>query len=215
MKINRKYVIMSGIVLFLSCGNVRAQSIAQLIEQLVLDTEKLTELKAILQDMYKSYEILDKGYSDIRDIVQGNFNMHKIFLDGLLAVSPAVRNYSRVVDIINTEYTIVSEYKANYGRFVAGGHFTVQELDYINKLYSALFNKSLNCVNELVMVLTADQLRMSDAERLRSIDRVYSDITGQLRVLRTFSNSTSLQAIQRAREAGDIGTLKSIYGIDN
>src|SRR5450631_1773868 len=211
MKGAKKYLIALGVGLFISFGNARAQSIAQLIEQLVLDTEKLTELKAILQDMYKSYEIINNGYSDIRNIVQGNFNLHKVFLDGLLAVSPAVQNYSRVKSILNTEYSIVSEYKAGFARFSADGHFTIQELDYMNKLYSTLFTRSLNCVNELVMVLTADQLRMSDAERLQSIDRVYADITGQLRTLREFNNNTSLQAVQRAREAGDIGTLKSIY----
>ena len=215
MKGAKKYLIALGVGLFISFGNARAQSIAQLIEQLVLDTEKLTELKAILQDMYKSYEIINNGYSDIRNIVQGNFNLHKVFLDGLLAVSPAVQNYSRVKSILNTEYSIVSEYKAGFARFSADGHFTIQELDYMNKLYSTLFTRSLNCVNELVMVLTADQLRMSDAERLQSIDRVYADITGQLRTLREFNNNTSLQAVQRAREAGDIGTLKSIYGIGN
>jgi hypothetical protein len=63
------------------------------------------------------------------------------------------------------------------------------------------------------MVITANQLRMSDAERLRAIDRVYTDITGQLGLLRTFNNNTSVQAIQRAREANDVSTLKSIYGI--
>jgi hypothetical protein len=83
----------------------------------------------------------------------------------------------------------------------------------MNSIYTNLFDKSLSCLGELTMVITANQLRMSDAERLRAIDRVYADITGQLSLLRTFNNNTSIQAIQRAREANDVGTLKSIYGI--
>jgi hypothetical protein len=213
MFLMKKCIILLGLGLLLSTGVVKAQSIAQLAEQLELDIQKLAQLKTILQDMYNAYTILDKGYSDIKNIVQGNFNLHKAFLDGLLAVSPAVQNYGRVVDIINTEYSIVSEYKAAYRRFSADGHFTVQELDYMNGAYTTLFNRSLTCLNELVMIITANQLRMSDAERLRAIDRVYADITGQFRLLRSFNNSASMQAIQRAREANDIGTLKSIYGI--
>ena len=61
----------------------RAQSAGDLIEQLVLDFQKLQDLKAILQNMYTSYKILDQGYTRIKDIAQGQFNLHKAFLDGL------------------------------------------------------------------------------------------------------------------------------------
>jgi hypothetical protein len=211
----KKCGVLLAMIFLIGGGSLQAQSILQLTEELVLDIQKLAGLKSTLQDMYKAYTILDKGYSDIKNIVQGNFNLHKVFMDGLLSVSPAVQNYGRVVDIINTEYTIVSEYKAAYRQFSGNGHFTIQELDYMNTVYTNLFNRSLTCLNELAMVITASQLRMSDAERLRAIDRVYMDITGQLRVLRSFNNSTSVQAVLRAREANDIGTLKSIYGIGN
>jgi hypothetical protein len=209
----KKYGILIGMGLLLGTGSTQAQTITQLTEQIVLDTEKLASLKSILQDMYKAYTIINAGYTDIKNISEGTFNLHKAFLDALLAVSPAVQNYGRVVDIINAEYAIVAEYKAAYSQFSADGHFTIQELDYMNTIYTNLFNRSLSCLNELTMVITANQLRMSDAERLRAIDRVYADITGQLSLLRTFNNNTSIQAIQRSREANDIGTLKSIYGI--
>jgi hypothetical protein len=209
----KKSMVLIGMVLLLGPVATQAQTIPQLLEQIVLDTEKLASLKSILQDMYKAYTIIHTGYTDIKDISEGTFNLHKAFLDALMAVSPAVQNYGRVVDIVNAEYSIVSEYKAAYSKFSADGHFTIQELDYMNSVYTNLFNQSLNCLSELTMVITANQLRMSDAERLRAIDRVYTDITGQLSILRTFNNNTSIQAIQRAREANDVHTLKSIYGI--
>lgn len=207
----RKYGLV--LVLVVCSRAVPAQSISQLLSQLAMDTEKLTELRTILQDMYKSYEIIDKGYTDIKSIAQGNFNLHKAFLDGLLVVSPAVRNYPRVVDIINAEYTIVSEYKAAYSRFVADRHFTPTELNTIGTLYSNLFNRSLGCINELTMVLTDGSLRTSDDQRLQAVDRIYADINGQLSLLRQFNNNTSIQAIQRARESNDVEMLRSLYGI--
>jgi hypothetical protein len=211
----KKCIFLIGMGLLLSPVALEAQTIPQLLEQIVLDTEKLASLKSILQDMYKAYTIINAGYNDIKNISEGTFNLHKAFLDALLAVSPAVQNYGRVVEIVNAEYSIVSEYKAAYSKFSADGHFTIQELDYMNSVYTNLFNQSLSCLGELTMVITADQLRMSDAERLRAIDRIYTDITGQLGLLRTFNNNTSIQAIQRAREANDVQTLRSIYGIPN
>ena len=209
----KKCILLIGIGLLLGPFVSEAQTIPQLLEQIVLDTEKLASLKSILQDMYKAYTIIHTGYNDIKEISEGTFNLHKAFLDALMTVSPAVQNYGRVVDIINAEYSIVSEYKAAYSKFSADGHFTIQELDYMNSVYTNLFNQSLTCLGEVTMVITANQLRMSDAERLRAIDRVYTDITGQLGLLRTFNNNASVQAIQRAREANDVSTLKSIYGI--
>ena len=35
--------------------------------------------------------------------LQGNFNLHKAFLDGLMMVSPAVKKYKRVADIITLQ----------------------------------------------------------------------------------------------------------------
>jgi hypothetical protein len=165
--------------------------------------------------MYKDYEVINKGYTDIRNIAEGNFNLHKLFLDGLLIISPAVRDYPRVVDIIDAEYNIVSEYKSAYKRFAADGHFTLQELNYLSDTYSTLFQRSLQSINELAMVMTDNELRMTDAQRLQAIDRIYSDIIGQLAFLRQFNNNTSILATQKLKEAGDIGTLKMIYGIKN
>lgn len=201
------------LLLLFAAAPTRAQSISDLITQLVLDAQKLTELKGILQDMYTGYKVIDKGYTEIKNIAEGNFNLHKAFLDALLAVSPAVRNDPRVTDILNAANSILSEYKAAAQRWHADPHFTTAELNYIDDSYSALFRSSLQSIDELSLAITPDQLRMSDAQRLQAIGRAYTEITRQLSFLRWFNNSTTLQAVQRAKEANDIITLQSIYGI--
>ncbi|MBN8856672.1 MAG: hypothetical protein BGO55_06220 [Sphingobacteriales bacterium 50-39] len=209
----KKWYLVLTVMLTLSLPSVKGQSIAQLTTQLILDIQKLSELKVILQDMYKSYQIIDKGYTDIKNIAEGNFNLHKLFLDGLLAVSPTVRNYQKVVDIINTQQQIVKEYKSASKVFKSGNIFSSQELDYIGKVYSNLFNLGLKDLDELAMVMTDSELRMSDAERLSAIDRINKDMQDKLSFLRRFNNNTSVQALQRAREQNDIGTMRSLYGI--
>jgi len=193
----------------------KAQSTSDLITELILDYKKLTVLQDILDDMYQGYQIVDKGYTAIRDLAQGNFNLHKLFLDGLLVVSPAVRDDWRIADIIQSERSIISEYRAALGRFRASGQFTASELDYIGNMYAALAGNSETAIDELALVTTGDALRMSDAERLQAIDRVHAAITGQLAWLRRFNSMADIQAIQRAREAGDITILKKLYGIQH
>ena len=209
----RKIGLLLVVCLGLSIGSTRAQSMAQLIEQLILDMQKLTELKTILKDMQEGYQVIDKGYTNIRDIVQGNFNLHKAFLDGLLAVSPSVRQYYKVAAIMDKERRIVTEYRAAGRRWVSSGLFTTSELGYIGRVYGVLSDRSTQCLDRLEMVMTADKLRMSDAERIEAIDRIDEDVTGQLEGLRRFNDGLTVQALQRAREINSINILKNMYGI--
>jgi len=64
------------------------------------------------------------------------------------------------------------------------------------------------------MIITATKLRMSDDERMKAIDRIYYELEGKVVFVRSFNNGTQLLAIQRARSANDVRTLRHIYGID-
>jgi hypothetical protein len=68
-------------------------------------------------------------------------------------------------------------------------------------------------IDELAMVMTDDELRMSDAERLSAIDRIDADMTKQLNLMHAFNNMVALQAAQRAQGRSEIGTVRGLYGI--
>jgi len=182
----------------------------QEIQQLILNIEKLSQFKQILADMKTGYEIVSKGYSAIRDVSQGNFSIHKVFLDGLLAVSPVVRNYKKAADIVIYEIALVKEYKAAYNRFKSSGNFSIKELEYVGKVYNNLFSHSLKDIDDLTMVVTANKLRMNDEERLASIDQIYESMRDKLLFLRSFNNQTSVLAFQRAKDALDIKMTRGL-----
>jgi hypothetical protein len=201
------------VVLLAGCATApcRAQSTADAIKQLLLDVQKLQDMKAILQEMKKGYEILDKGYTEIRNIAKGRFDLHKAFLDGLLAVSPSVRNYHRIGAILDAENNLVQEYSLGRKQAYASGLFTTQERGYFERMYSTLYKHSLQSLDELTMVITEGKLRMSDAQRLRSIDRVYTEVNGQLRAIRQLNQEAALQAEQRQQEKDELNFLKLLY----
>src|SRR5580692_1550029 len=190
-----------------------SQSLADDIKQLLLDYQKLKEEKAILTDMYTAYNIIHQGYDQIKSIARGNFTLHQTFLNSLLAVSPAVRNYYKVAQIINNEAELVRECQSAQHYFQSSGHFTLNEHTYFNDLYAGLLSRSLQNLDELAMVMTADQLRMSDGERLNAIDRIDESMTTQLTTLRTFNNANAITDGQRSMINTDIQSLQSLYGI--
>lgn len=185
------------------------------VRQLLLNVEKLARFKQLLKDMKTGYKVLNKGYSTIRDISQGNYSLHKAFLDGLLQVSPAVRNYKRVGDIIAYQEQMIKEYRYAYGRFRQDQNLSDRELVYLERVYANLFNESLRNIDELASVLTAGSMRMSDDERLQAIDRIYLDMQNKVGFLRAFNDDTRMLAVLRAKERNDIETLRGLYGIRN
>lgn len=184
------------------------------IAQLVLNIEKLSQFKQILSDMKKGYQILNGGYNTVKNIAEGNFSLHKTFLDGLMEVSPTVRNYRRVVEIADYQVTLVKEYKNAYSRFKRDNNFNPDELAYLGRVYDKLFKASLRNLDELLTVVTAGKARMSDDERLQAIDRIYADMQDKLLFLRHFNNNTTVLAVQRAKERNDAQALQKIYGVN-
>lgn len=193
------------------CGvHGRAQSFE--VQQLLLNVEKLSQFKKILQNMYDGYKVLHAGYTTIRDISQGSFHLHKTFLDALLEVSPAVRNYKRVKDIIMYQSRIIADYKAAFNEFKAGGNFTYEEIDYFGNVYTNLLKESGERIEELLLVITAGKLRMSDEERLAAIDRIYASVEEQFTFLKNFNSNTALLALQRKHQKADIELSKKVFG---
>ena len=182
------------------------------VQQLILNIEKLAQLKQILSNMKTGYQAVTQGYGKIKGLVEGNYKVHEVFLDELLAVNPELRRYRKVAAIIGYQGKILSEYKAAFGRFKNGGRFTPQEIGYLGKVYGNLFDRSLENLDELTMVLTAGKLRMSDEERITAIDRLYEDMEGKLAFLRGFNKRTSAVDAQRKAAGKDLHTLKLLQG---
>lgn len=213
MKKMNKILFAALLPLMLGLGvSVRAQSTE--VQQLLLNVEKLSQLKNILADMKKGYTVVMGGYNTIKNISQGNFSLHEFFLDGLLLVSPEVKKYRRVIDIIDYQKTLIKEYKRAYQRFQRSGNFGVGELEYLGKVYKQLFDLSVDNLDELAMVITSSKLRMNDQERLAAIDRIFASTEEKLAFLRYFNEQGLLLNKQREKERLEIEAIRGIYSLE-
>jgi hypothetical protein len=201
-------IMMVFIVIALNAGGVSAQS--QEAQQLLLNMEKLTQLKSMLSDMKKGYQVISDGYSKVKNIAEGNFSLHEVFLDGLLLVSPEVKKYSRVKDILTVQKAIVSEATGALGRFRSSEHFSSAELGYLGDVYQRLLKNSVDYLDELAMVITSSKLRMSDEERLSAIDRIFGQAQEKLMFLRDFNTENSLLVLARKKEKASIKAVQEL-----
>jgi len=201
------------ISLFLIGTTLGAKCQTAEMQQLLLNYEKLTQLKNILTDMKKGYLIVSKGYNTIKDISEGNFNLHDAFMNGLITINPAIKNYKRVADILKYQKNILSEYKNAFSRFKNSGTFSPDEITYLGKVYSNLFKQSLQNLDELVTIITSTKLSMSDDERLEAIDRIFKDTEDKLQFLRDFNRNANILSLQRNKELQDIKTTSGLFTV--
>ena len=132
-----------------------------------------------------------------------------------MQVSPTVKNYKKVIDIVNFQVILIKEYKNALTRFKRENYFTSEELAYLGRVYDNLFRQSLRNMDELTNVMTANKLRMSDDERLNAIDKIYEDMQDKLQFLRHFNNNTTVLALQRAKENKDVKATRQLYDIND
>ncbi|MBL4675916.1 MAG: TerB family tellurite resistance protein [Mucilaginibacter sp.] len=132
----------------------------------------------------------------------------------MLAVNPAVLHNPRVVQIIRQQQDILREYRRYSGLFGKSGSFSNKELDYIHNVYKQLVRQSDANTDDLSSVTTAGNLRMSDDDRLRAIERIYDSSADQLQFLRFFNRKAVMLSLQRSKNDQNIQSLKRLYGVN-
>lgn len=208
-----KKVVFITLLALLAIGNMKAKAQATEVVQLLLNVEKLAQLKSILSDLKKGYDIVHGGYSTIKDLSEGNFSLHKTFLDGLMQASPTVKKYYKVGKIIEYQIVLITEYKTAFNRFKQSNLLRPAEISYIGSVYSNLLNLSLRNLEELANVVTSGKLRMNDQERLKAIDGIFLEMEEKLSFLKNFNGSTSMLTLQRGKEKQDAMQMQQIYNL--
>lgn len=209
MKLNVKYYVPLFAFLFSVCSLMGQSSE---VIQLTLNVEKLAQFRSILKQMKQGYAVLSSGYRTVKDLSEDNFTLHRTFLDGHLRVSPAVRRYRKIVEIINMQVRVVEQCKGGYNRLRASLLFNPQELHYISGVHDRLLRLSLGNLNELLLVLGEQTLEMGDDERLSRIDAIHRQMEEKLHFLDHFNTEASVLHLQRKKEMNSNRTMGKIHG---
>lgn len=207
------FIIIALFIISLTTLPVRVIAQEHEIAQLVLNLEKLNQLRKILTQLYDGYKIVNEGYNKVKDITSGNYKIHELFLDGLYKVSPTVKRYHRIADIIRDQAAIVKESKAALKNLSSFNVFTGGQIDYIEQVYDRLIDDSMKHLDELIMITTGGQLRMTDDERLKGIDRIYQEVQKKLLFLRSFNNRQKMIAIEKLHDKSEDRSLRSLHGL--
>ena len=141
---------------------------------------------------------------------EGNFNLHDAFLSGLLQVSPSVRKYKRITEIVEMQLQLVTHCKGALRRFRVTELFSNEEIGYLEQVYNHLLQSSMRNLEDLATVITAGTLRMSDEERLQLIDNIHEEMSEKLAFARYFNDDNAKVLLGRVRETKDVKVLEKL-----
>ena len=208
-----KIFLLLTLSVFLTLGIPMSKAQTEEAAQLLLNVTKLSQLKQILTDLEKGYTTLRTGYNQIEDLASGNFSLHETFLNNLLQVNPAVQNYHKVAEIIGYQIKLVKDCRGALNGFKISNQFNANEISFLSRVYGNLFDKSLQQLDELTLVLTAGELRMSDEERLQAIDRIHSELRDKLNFLTAFNQENQVLAISRAKASQELNQIRNLHSL--
>ena len=206
-------LVVAFTLLFFGISNGFAQNWNEIFRQ------KKTQQKYLLQQiaalevytsyLKKGYELVNGGLQTIKDISNGEFGLHNAFITGLKKVSPAVRNDVRVAEIIEMQIAIGRE----FGSLKSNPNLNASNQLYIRNVRENLWEESLKDLEELMMVITAGKVEMSDDQRIERLNKVYFSVRDKSAFTQNFISEVGLYVRQKEMEKRSIEQLRNSYGI--
>lgn len=211
----KKLIMAIAICLVTSSSN--AQTADEWLNQKATQKKYLLQQIAALQVYLgyakKGYTIVTSGVNTIRNIKNGDLNLHRDFFNRLKNVNPSILKYAKVADIIAYQVKIIKQTKITIQQIRETKQFTEAELGHCKQVFDNLLDECIKTVEELILVTTSGKLEMKDDERLKRIDGLYADIQDKYSFACSFSEDMGLLAVQRLGEQMEINRSKLINGL--
>lgn len=169
--------------------------------------QQIAALQVYIGYVQKGYEIADEGISTVKSIRDGEFGLHSAFYSSLKAVSPVVRNNTRVAEIIEMQLSVSGTLK----NIKKDDDLTPENIEYITDVSSSVLKESASDLDELLLVITAGKTEMKDDERLKRLDNIYHSMKNKSAFVQNFSGEVLLLTSQRRSEHESLKKLGGLY----
>lgn len=200
-----KKMMIAGLLIMSGSGYSQGSQIKLYIQQIAAN-------KVYIEYLQKGYSIAKKGLTTIGNIKNGHWSLDKDFFAGLENINPKVRSYTMVADIVALNIQIVKRYKQALKEARVSDRFTGSELDYFGKVFAGLMDDCTVVVDELTILLKASELKMSDDERIKRIDKLHTNMQDNYVFVQDFSGKMEVMILQRDKEVKDAAVMKGLYG---
>ena len=150
---------------------------------------------------------------DITGWAQQEEELFSDYYKELWQVKSALTTYGKIEQLIERQAQLVAAYQQATTTVQRDPHFSAAELSQMLRVYSGILDASIRNTSQLALVIKSFVTQMDDAGRLRIIDETGAAIDRNYADLQQYTQQNTLLSLQRAKELGDIETVKALYGI--
>jgi hypothetical protein len=213
----KKILLLISVTFIFNCTSARAQEwdewFSQTSTQRKYLFQQIAALRVYIDYLKKGYNIVQKGWTTVENITNGNLNLHRDFFGSLKSVNPVIGNSAKVVDIIAFQYYIIRNMKGVYNFCATNKNFTPEEIRYIAKVHTNMLFLCDASISELLMIIRADKTEMTDDERMLRIDKIYDDMQDKHAFVKAFDSDTKQLSSQRSKEEREAEIFRKIQGV--
>jgi hypothetical protein len=167
---------------------------------------QIAALQAYIGYAEKGYSIAQKGLTFIGDLKKGEFDLHSAFFSSLETVNPSISKYAKVADIISYQLSIVQSFK----KILQLKNMSAAEISYLETVYNNMSSACTRSLTDLINIITDDTYQMTDNQRMKRIDNIYSDMKDKYAFTQSFTSDAALLAAQRGDDLNEIDFLKTL-----
>lgn len=175
--------------------------------------QQIAELQVYIGYLKKGYDIVQTGIHTVRDIRNGEFNLHSLYYSSLKTVNPKIRNSAQTAGVIvNLQYVTKS---------VASLKKAVQEVNTLPEPHRQFIQQCCNKLTDdidktsmlLTDIITSGTLQMSDDERLNRINAVYKKSIDQSVFVQQLLSQTTALLQSLTQDRSDQELIKIFHDI--
>jgi hypothetical protein len=162
--------------------------------------------------------IVKKGTSTqavIKQLTNQTAEMHDEWYSSLLKIGGVVRDYRRVQNIWSYQNRIMSLYTQNMSTLRQNQYLTPTQIQGMVRGYTVLLADNVGLLDDLTVILTPNGAKMTDAQRLKFINKISDKVEHQYALVSYFTKRNQAIASKQSKEALDRQLIKQLYGLSN
>jgi len=190
-------------------------AITKVVRAVDLQVQRLQTQTIWLQDAQKIIEntMHQLKLTDIANWSDKQKTLYANYYNELWQVKNLIGTYQKVKDIIQKQTQLVNAYKQADALFKQDSHFNINEMDYMERVYSGIIDESVKNLEQVYLVINSFSTQMSDAQRLAIVNAASNRIDENYNDLKQFNNQNVKLSLQRSKDMNDMNTVKALYSL--
>jgi archaellum component FlaG (FlaF/FlaG flagellin family) len=149
----------------------------------------------------------------IKSLEDQTVQMHDEWYSSLLKINSVVANYQQMKSIWNYQNRTMSLYTQNIGQLRNSPFLTPTQIQGMVRGYTVLLSENVGLLDDLTTIITPGAAKMTDAQRLKFINKISDKVTHQYQLVAYFTKRNQAIVTEQSQAARDNITLKKLYGL--